>query len=150
MSQLPTWYLIVSTGIGEKYTTWEPTKRELELLRHNPKRRKITTNCTIGGHRTTRLNQCTFNPSYLCVCVINMCVTRALGIGHAFKCDTQDRAVPQAVHWAGRTQRSLSERCTPQQGLNSSVHLHRACQLSCCIFSVVCCFDFSPASPFMS
>ncbi|XP_045925829.1 ubiquitin carboxyl-terminal hydrolase 22-like isoform X1 [Micropterus dolomieu] len=36
-------------GIGEKYTTWEPTKRELELLRHNPKRRKITTNCTIGG-----------------------------------------------------------------------------------------------------
>ncbi|GLD49351.1 ubiquitin carboxyl-terminal hydrolase 22 [Lates japonicus] len=34
-------------GIGEKYTTWEPTKRELELLRHNPKRRKITTNCTI-------------------------------------------------------------------------------------------------------
>lgn len=39
----------MSTGIGEKYTTWEPTKRELELLRHNPKRRKITTNCTIGG-----------------------------------------------------------------------------------------------------
>lgn len=35
-------------GIGEKYSTWEPTKRELELLRHNPKRRKITTNCTIG------------------------------------------------------------------------------------------------------
>lgn len=41
--------LLVTTGIGEKYTTWEPTKRELELLRHNPKRRKITTNCTIGG-----------------------------------------------------------------------------------------------------
>lgn len=40
-----------STGIGEKYTTWEPTKRELELLRHNPKRRKITTNCTIGKQR---------------------------------------------------------------------------------------------------
>ncbi|RLV93314.1 hypothetical protein DV515_00013461, partial [Chloebia gouldiae] len=35
-------------GIGEKYSTWEPTKRELELLRHNPKRRKITTNCTIA------------------------------------------------------------------------------------------------------
>ncbi|CDQ73181.1 unnamed protein product [Oncorhynchus mykiss] len=35
-------------GVGEKYSTWEPTKRELELLRHNPKRRKITTNCTIG------------------------------------------------------------------------------------------------------
>ncbi|KAL1263854.1 hypothetical protein QQF64_004209 [Cirrhinus molitorella] len=35
-------------GIGEKYSMWEPTKRELELLRHNPKRRKITANCTIG------------------------------------------------------------------------------------------------------
>lgn len=35
-------------GIGEKYSTWEPTKRELELLRHNPKRRRITSNCTIG------------------------------------------------------------------------------------------------------
>ncbi|KAG9340466.1 hypothetical protein JZ751_021579, partial [Albula glossodonta] len=35
-------------GVGEKYSTWEPTKRELELLRHNPKRRKITTNCTIA------------------------------------------------------------------------------------------------------
>lgn len=41
-------YLIL--GIGEKYSTWEPTKRELELLRHNPKRRKITANCTIGQH----------------------------------------------------------------------------------------------------
>lgn len=40
--------VFVFKGIGEKYTTWEPTKRELELLRHNPKRRKITTNCTIG------------------------------------------------------------------------------------------------------
>lgn len=39
---------VFSVGIGEKFTTWEPTKRELELLRHNPKRRKITTNCTIG------------------------------------------------------------------------------------------------------
>ncbi|CAB1311954.1 unnamed protein product [Coregonus sp. 'balchen'] len=35
-------------GVGEKYSTWEPTKRELELLRHNPKRRRITSNCTIG------------------------------------------------------------------------------------------------------
>lgn len=35
-------------GIGEKYSTWEPTKRELDLLRHNPKRRRITSNCTIG------------------------------------------------------------------------------------------------------
>ncbi|KAF2982715.1 hypothetical protein EK904_011621 [Melospiza melodia maxima] len=41
-------YQCTMTGIGEKYSTWEPTKRELELLRHNPKRRKITTNCTIG------------------------------------------------------------------------------------------------------
>lgn len=47
---VPTYlWIFVFTGIGEKYTTWEPTKRELELLRHNPKRRKITTNCTIGG-----------------------------------------------------------------------------------------------------
>lgn len=45
-------FCFVLTGIGEKYTTWEPTKRELELLRHNPKRRKITTNCTIGGHQS--------------------------------------------------------------------------------------------------
>lgn len=36
-------------GVGEKFSTWEPTKRELELLKHNPKRRKITSNCTIGG-----------------------------------------------------------------------------------------------------
>lgn len=35
-------------GVGEKFSTWEPTKRELELLKHNPKRRKITSNCTIG------------------------------------------------------------------------------------------------------
>ena len=48
----------VSAGIGEKYTTWEPTKRELELLRHNPKRRKITTNCTIGGRKSSVLRAC--------------------------------------------------------------------------------------------
>lgn len=40
--------VVCMSGVGEKYSTWEPTKRELELLRHNPKRRKITTNCTIG------------------------------------------------------------------------------------------------------
>lgn len=54
VSVLPCLCVFVSTGIGEKYTTWEPTKRELELLRHNPKRRKITTNCTIGGQKTAR------------------------------------------------------------------------------------------------
>ena len=46
-------YIPVSvSGIGEKYSTWEPTKRELELLRHNPKRRRITSNCTIGLFHT--------------------------------------------------------------------------------------------------
>lgn len=39
---------VFSSGIGEKFSTWEPTKKELELLRHNPKRRRITSNCTIG------------------------------------------------------------------------------------------------------
>jgi hypothetical protein len=30
------------------FTPWEPTKAEIELLRDNPKRRKVTGNSTIG------------------------------------------------------------------------------------------------------
>ncbi|XP_024120216.1 ubiquitin carboxyl-terminal hydrolase 22 isoform X2 [Oryzias melastigma] len=59
-------------GVGEKFSSWEPSKREVELLRHNPKRRRITTNCTIDddGKRTSNPNHCT--------CIIDQIFTGGL------------------------------------------------------------------------
>ncbi|GAA6071799.1 ubiquitin carboxyl-terminal hydrolase 22-like isoform X1, partial [Tachysurus ichikawai] len=61
-------------GVGEKYSTWEPTKRELELLRHNPKRRKITSNCTIGNDDCFSMLNLAFS-----LAVFEWSLTRALG-----------------------------------------------------------------------
>lgn len=144
----------LSTGIGEKYTTWEPTKRELELLRHNPKRRKITTNCTIGGQRTALFSlhvlirhsfsspdSCDcwgFSPQ-LCVCMclhvhmLQVYLEALMHLGVILKVNQTGQPHRQCTG-RGRTQCSLSDLCTPHQTV--SVSTHNSFSLW---FPVICC-----------
>lgn len=112
----------VSTGIGEKYTTWEPTKRELELLRHNPKRRKITTNCTIGGQQSAIVGlhiliSTVFHVlTVVCfpaVCTLQVCLGSLVHISAIPKVNCTEQSYRQCIV-RGRTQCSLRDSCTPK------------------------------------
>jgi len=51
-----------SIGNSSFFTPWEPTKREIELLKENPKRRKVTGSSTIGLRGLINLgNTCFMN-----------------------------------------------------------------------------------------
>lgn len=56
------WHFRTSAIFPENalFMPWEPTKEEIQLLKENPKRRKLTGNATIGWLSTFDLNMIGF------------------------------------------------------------------------------------------